>query len=244
MTKLITLSLSNIHHEFDGQAVFMDVNLNVHQGDVVAIVGVSGVGKTTLFNIASGLTPPKHGQVVIDGRDVTACAGHVGYMLQKDLLLPFKCIYDNIALPLTLKNTPKDIIHQKITSLLPAFGLEGLMHKYPTQLSGGQRQRVALLRTYLSNDKIMLLDEPFSALDFITKNQMYDWFDKFRTRAHLTCLIITHDIDEAMRLSDHLYVLSGYPATLSSHFAIPKTHNFAQSQEYLSLKNQILNTLK
>lgn len=165
-------------------------------------------------------------------------------MLQKDLLLPFKKVYDNIALPLMLQNQSKSEIHAKITPLLMAFGLEELTDKYPSQLSGGQRQRAALLRTYLSNDSIMLLDEPFSALDFVTKNQMYDWFGNFQKDKQLTCLIITHDIDEAMYLSDELYVLKGMPARLAHHFVLPKTASFTQSREYLLLKQEVLEAIK
>ncbi|OPH34298.1 ABC transporter ATP-binding protein [Moraxella equi] len=238
------LQLVDIHHEFDDKPLFAELNLTIYQGKIVAIIGASGVGKTTLFNIASGLIMPKAGKVLIDGKDSTGQAGSVGYMLQKDLLLPFKSVYDNIALPLTLQNLPKSAIHDKIMPLLPAFGLDELYHKYPAQLSGGQRQRVALLRTYLSNDSLMLLDEPFSALDFVTKNQMYEWFGAFQKDKELTCLIITHDIDEAIYLADELYVLKGLPATLAHHFVIDKSSDFLQSVEYLNLKQNVLEAIQ
>lgn len=237
MTKL---HLDGICHEFDGKDLFVGLDLSVQKGDVVAIVGTSGVGKTTLFNIASGLIMPKSGRVCIDGVETTGQAGHVGYMLQKDLLLPFKSVYDNIALPLTLKKQDKSTIYNAIMPKLQQFGLDGLHHKYPQQLSGGQRQRVALLRTYLSNSELMLLDEPFSALDYVTKHQMYAWFDDFRQKVGLTCLIITHDIEEAMNLANCVYVLRGFPASLSKPFVIPKSPQFAQSAEFLVLKGEIL----
>lgn len=238
------LQLIDIYHYFDDKPLFDAVSLSIHHGKTVAIVGASGVGKTTLFNIASGLITPQSGQVLIDGKDCTGQAGGVGYMLQKDLLLPFKSVYDNIALPLTLQNLPKSAIDAKIMPLLATFGLEQLYHKYPSQLSGGQRQRVALLRTYLSNDTLMLLDEPFSALDFVTKNQMYAWFRKFQQDNQLTCLIITHDIDEAIYLANDIYVLKGTPATLSSPFAIDKSDEFTQSRDYLVLKQKILDEIQ
>ncbi|STY93569.1 ABC transporter ATP-binding protein [Moraxella bovis] len=241
MSKLI---LNNLHHSFENKPLFNGLSLSVGTGEVVAIVGASGVGKTTLFNIVAGLIAPSDGRVAIDGVDRTRQAGFVGYMLQKDLLLPFKSVYDNIALPLTLQNLPKSAIHDKIMPLLPAFGLDELYHKYPAQLSGGQRQRVALLRTYLSNDSLMLLDEPFSALDFVTKNQMYEWFGAFQKDKELTCLIITHDIDEAIYLADELYVLKGFPATLAHHFVIDKSSDFLQSVEYLNLKQDVLRAIQ
>ncbi len=244
MSAAAKLEMIDVCHDFDGKRLFHDLSLSVHHGQVVSIVGASGVGKTTLFNIASGLMTPKSGRVLIEGKDSTGIAGGVGYMLQKDLLLPFKSVYDNIALPLMLKKHTKADIRAKITPLLTVFGLDELTDKYPSQLSGGQRQRAALLRTYLSNESLMLLDEPFSALDFVTKNQMYDWFGSFQKDKGLTCLIITHDIDEAMYLSDELYVLKGTPARLCHYFSLPKHDDFTQSHEYLLLKHRILEAIK
>lgn len=238
------LRLEGICHHFLDAPLFDGLSLSVEKGQVVSIVGASGVGKTTLFNIAAGLIVPKQGKVTIDGVDVTGKAGHVGYMLQKDMLLPFKKVYDNIALPLVLKNWQKDAIFDAITPKLEPFGLSGLMDVYPASLSGGQRQRAALLRTYLSNDDIMLLDEPFSALDFITKTDMYAWFNAFRQKSGLTCLMITHDIDEAMYLSDCIYVLSGFPARLSEPFFIDKSPEFLKSPEYWRLKETILTAMR
>lgn len=165
-------------------------------------------------------------------------------MLQKDLLLPFKSVYENITLPLVLQNLPKSAIDAKIMPLLAIFGLEQLYQKYPSQLSGGQRQRAALLRTYVSNDHLMLLDEPFSALDFVTKHQMYDWFCDFQQQQKITCLMITHDIDEAIYLADEIYVLKGVPAKFEAHFVIDKKEGFLQSVAYLTLKQSVLQTIQ
>lgn len=183
---------------------------------------------------------PLSGEVWINGENTTGKAGTVGYMLQKDLLLPFKTIYDNISLPLILKGNSKSQIDKMVRSQLPHFGLDGLESQYPHHLSGGQKQRAALLRTYLSNNPIMLLDEPFSALDFVTKNDMYHWFHQLQQRLELTCLIITHDIDEALFLSDEIYVLKGFPAGFSHQFTIAKSDGFFDSQAYLTLKKDIL----
>ena len=238
------LVLEGISHSFGDKPIFDNLTMSVAKNDVVSIVGASGVGKTTLFNIAAGLLTPSLGKVFINGVDTTGQAGTVGYMLQKDLLLPFKTVFDNIALPSTLRGYSKDKIKQIVTPQLARFGLEGLGDQYPQTLSGGQRQRAALLRTYLSDNPIMLLDEPFSALDFVTKDEMYHWFSQLQKRLALTCLIITHDIDEAIYLSDHLYVLKGTPAQLTEQFAIPKHDGFLDSQEYLMLKKQILTAIQ
>lgn len=242
------LRLQEICHSFataqGDQPLFERLSLSVDTGQVVSIVGASGVGKTTLFNIAAGLIRPDDGAVFIDGEQVTGEPGHVGYMLQKDLLLPFKTVYQNIALPLVLRGLDQAAIEQIVTPQLAPFGLDGLADQYPAQISGGQRQRAALLRTYLSNNALMLLDEPFSALDFVTKAEMYEWFLRFSKLHRLTCLIITHDIDEAIYLSDEVYVLKGFPAHLSHRFTVPKKEDFTQSQAYLELKQQILMAIR
>lgn len=242
------LSLVDICHRFVTATLdaplFQNLSLSVAPKQVVSIIGTSGVGKSTLFNIAAGLICPQSGQVIIDGKDCTGVAGQVGYMLQKDLLLPFKTIYDNIALPMMLQGMDKMAIQARIKPNLSLFGLDGLADKYPHQLSGGQRQRAALLRTYLSNDHLMLLDEPFSALDFVTKSEMYAWFNAFRHEKGLTCLMITHDIDEAIYLSDCVYVLKGFPASLAHRFEIPKQDGFMKSQDFLLLKERILTVIK
>lgn len=232
------LELKGISKVFD-VPIFYDVDFCLNTGKVASIVGASGVGKSTLFNIIAGLIAPTKGRVLVDGKDITAKAGHVGYMLQKDLLLPFKSVYDNIALPLTLRRVNKTEIRNKITPYIDVFGLTGLTHKYPHLLSGGQRQRAALLRTYLSNNNLMLLDEPFSALDYVTKKEMYEWFIAFKNQIGLTCLIITHDIDEAVLLSDVTYVLNGKPATLSKPFLVDKSAEFLTSNACIQLKEQI-----
>lgn len=237
------LDLQGISKVFD-VPIFYDVDFCISAGKVASIVGSSGVGKSTLFNIVAGLIAPTKGKVLVDGKDITAKAGYVGYMLQKDLLLPFKTVYDNIALPLTLQRMNKRQIQATIAPYIDVFGLTGLTHKYPHLLSGGQRQRAALLRTYLSNDNLMLLDEPFSALDYVTKKEMYEWFIAFKKQMGLTCLIITHDIDEAVLLSDVIYVLNGKPATLSKPFFIDKNANFLTSNACLQLKERIFTQIK
>lgn len=243
MLQLVDVGHTFHHTKPSRQEIFKHLNLSVACGEVVCIVGSSGVGKSTLFNIAAGLIQPKQGRVLIDGIDRTGQAGHAGYMLQQDLLLPFKTIFDNIALPLRLQGEKYASIERKIMPQLALFGLQGLEYQYPHQISGGQKQRVALLRTYLSNEHLMLLDEPFSALDFVTKLKMYAWFKNFRQQLKPTCLIITHDIDEAIHLSDRIGVLKGTPAYFDSFFSVPKQETFIHSQEFLQLKQEILKAI-
>ena len=158
-----------------GQPAVNNVSLHIEKGEFVFIVGNSGSGKTTLFHVLSGLTTPEEGRVLLNGEDITSRPGQISYMLQKDLLFPHKKIIDNTALPLVLHGMSKNEARKKAQMYFKDFGLEGTEYQYPSQLSGGMRQRAALLRTYLSSNGVALLDEPFSALDTITKTAIHRW---------------------------------------------------------------------
>ena len=159
------LKVEGISKSFDGEPVLADISITLNKGELVSLLGISGGGKTTLFNIIAGLSRPDTGHVLLDGEDVTGCPGRVSYMLQKDLLLPYRTIEDNVALPLIVKGMKKRKAREAAFPYFRQFGLEGTQKKYPAQLSGGMRQRAALLRTYLFSGSVALLDEPFSALD-------------------------------------------------------------------------------
>jgi len=169
------LNVENVSVSFGQSKIIEDVSIQLSKGEIVSLLGVSGAGKTTLFNVVSGLLYPDSGRVYLDDEDITGQAGRVSYMLQKDLLLPFKTVVDNVALPLIIKGEKKKRAREIASSYFAEFGLEGSQRKYPHQLSGGMRQRAALLRTYLFSSEIALLDEPFSALDTITKSGMHKW---------------------------------------------------------------------
>lgn len=224
-----------------------DISISLQKGELVSLLGVSGAGKTTLFNVISGLYRPETGQVLLNGEDVTGKPGRISYMLQKDLLLPYRTVVDNVALPLIVKGTPKKEARARAWDLFAQFGLDGTQKKYPHQLSGGMRQRAALLRTYLASDGVALLDEPFSALDTITKGAMHEWYLNIMEKIDLSTIFITHDMDEAVKLSDRIYILSGKPGKITAEITIdvprPRPHDFDLTPEFLEYKRQIAQNL-
>ena len=167
------LRAEGICKSYDGRAIIRDVSLRLDQGELVCLLGVSGAGKTTLFHSLSGLEKPEAGRVLLCGEDITGRPGKISYMLQKDLLLPHKKVADNVALPLVLRGEKTKAAREKALGYFAQFGLKGTGDKYPAQLSGGMRQRAALLRTFLGSQGVVLLDEPFSALDALTKREIH-----------------------------------------------------------------------
>ena len=241
------LEVKHVSKRFDGRPVLDDISIELRRGELVCLLGVSGGGKTTLFNVISGLLRPDGGRVLLDGRDITGQPGSISYMLQKDLLLPYRTIEDNVALPLVLRGVKKQAAREQVSPMFRQFGLEGTQKKYPAQLSGGMRQRAALLRTYLFSQDVALLDEPFSALDTLTKSAIHRWFLGVMEQIRLSTLFITHDIDEAILLSDRIYLLSGSPGTITGEIVIrepkPRPAEFNLTPEFLNYKRQILSML-
>ena len=241
------LEVKHVSKRFDGRPVLDDISIELNRGELVCLLGVSGGGKTTLFNVISGLLRPDAGRVLLDGRDITGQPGSISYMLQKDLLLPYRTIEDNVALPLVLRGVKKQATREQVRPMFRQFGLEGTQKKYPAQLSGGMRQRAALLRTYLFSQDVALLDEPFSALDTLTKSAIHRWFLGVMEQIRLSTLFITHDIDEAILLSDRIYLLSGSPGTITGEIVIrepkPRPAEFNLTPEFLNYKRKILSML-
>lgn len=242
------LEVNGITKSFEEELIIKDVSLTLNDGEIVALLGVSGSGKTTLFNIIAGLHNPDGGDVLLNGESIIDSPGKVSYMLQKDLLLPYKNILDNVALPLIIKGIPKKEAREKADGLFEQFGLDGAQKKYPFQLSGGMRQRAALLRTYLFSEKVALLDEPFSALDMLTKAAVHDWYLDIMEKIKLSTLFITHDVDEAILLSDRIYLLTGKPASITKEIIInekkPRSKDFRITDEFLNYKRMIINHLE
>lgn len=242
------LTAEGISKSYDSVQILDNVSIELHNQEIVSLLGISGAGKTTLFNVISGLLTPDCGHVFLKEQDITGQAGHVSYMLQKDLLLPYRTVVDNVALPLLLHGTPKKEAREKAGALFAEFGLEGTQKKWPAQLSGGMRQRAALLRTYLSSEGVALLDEPFSALDTITKDAMHTWYLNVMQKIELSTLFITHDIDEAILLSDRIYILAGKPGRIITELPVteprPRTRDFTLTDDFLHYKRKIIELLK
>lgn len=225
-----------------------ETNMLIEEGKFVSIIGPSGCGKSTLFNIIAGLIKPSTGKVLLNGENITAKSGYVGYMLQKDLLLPWRTIIGNIILGLEIKGVPKKKAVEKALPLLQKYGLSGFENHYPNELSGGMRQRAALLRTLLYDREVILLDEPFGALDAQTRLMMQTWLLKIWSDFRKTILFVTHDIDEAIYLSDEIYVMSARPGRIRERVIVnlprPRTDNTLLLDDFVAIKHKLLTMLK
>lgn len=193
-----------------------DVSLNIKDGEFISIVGPSGCGKSTLLSIIAGLEPPSSGEIRIDGDIVSGTSPKIGYMLQKDQLFPWRTIWGNVTLGLEI-NGKKDKAHTRhVKELLTRYGLSEFTSKTPSQLSGGMRQRCALIRTLATDPSILLLDEPFSALDYQTRLAVSDDINGIIRQEGKTALLVTHDISESISMSDRIIVLSARPSTVKA----------------------------
>ncbi len=235
------LKAENLSKAYEGRTIISDISVHIEKGEMVSLLGVSGGGKTTLFNLLSGLEIPDSGRVLLGERVVTGESGLVGYMQQNDLLLPFKTIADNVIIPLLLRGEKKKAALERALPLFEEFGLSGLENYYPAQLSGGMRQRAALMRSFLFSSDVLLMDEPFSALDAITRGSMQNWFRSIVREHGLSTFFITHDVNEALLLSDRIYILGGRPGRITHEFtnSIPEGENPELTEEFLRNKIRI-----
>jgi len=245
----------NITKNYNGEAVVRDINLELPPLGFISLVGASGVGKTTLFNVLSGVDKPDTGNVFLNGENITGITGKVSYMLQKDLLLEYRTVIDNVILPLLIQGEKKKSAREHAAEYFEMFGLNGYENKYPNELSGGMRQRAALLRTCLTSSRensqvlnpVILLDEPFSALDAITRRKMQVWYASIAEQMKISTMFITHDVEEALVLSDTIYIMNGKPGVITQKIDVkpprPRSPEFAVSKEFTEQKKFVFNAI-
>ncbi len=229
----------------------VDLTFRVEEGEFLTIIGPSGCGKSTLLRLLAGLVQPDSGQVILQGQplpDPSDRQGRFGFMPQRDTLLPWRTVLDNVILGVELAGGSRDAAREEARQLLPLFGLDGFENNWPSTLSGGMRQRAALLRTFLAGYDILLLDEPFGALDALTRRMLHQWLLGVRTQFSKTILFITHDVDEALLLGDRMLVFSPRPGRITADLKIdlphPRDENTILEPEFLALKRNALAHLK
>ncbi len=241
------LSAEGITVRFEDTPALGGVDLRVREREFVSIVGPSGCGKSTLFNVLSGLLVPDGGRVVIDGKDVTGATGHVGYMFQKDLLVPWRTVVGNIVLGAALSRGVRREDEAEARDLVGRYGLAGFAEHYPHALSGGMRQRVALMRTLAVHRDVLLLDEPFGALDSQTRLSMQQWLLEVWDELDRTVLFVTHDVDEAVFLADRVFVMTPRPGRIAAEIPVPidRPRDLATltSPGFMGVKRRILDLL-
>jgi ABC-type nitrate/sulfonate/bicarbonate transport system ATPase subunit len=251
MASVTKVHLDRVSMTFDTAAgafqALAPVTLSIAQGRFVSLIGPSGCGKSTIFNIVAGLLQPTGGRVLIDGADATGTIGRVGYMLQKDLLLPWRKVLDNVILGMEIQGLPLHEARNRALPLLRRYGLSGFEHAYPNTLSGGMRQRAALLRTLLFDTDVMLLDEPFGALDAQTKAHMQEWLLQLWGDFGKTVVFVTHDIEEAIYLSDEVHVMATRPGrvveTIAVPIARPRQRSVTLAPEFIDIKERCMQLL-
>ncbi|MGA7396656.1 MAG: ABC transporter ATP-binding protein [Solirubrobacterales bacterium] len=232
----------------DDVTALQDVTIEIGSGEFVSIVGPSGCGKSTLFNIIAGLIRPSRGKVLLDGQQPDELLGSVGYMPQRDCLMPWRSVLDNTTLGLELAGVRKKEAHKQAMAEFERFGLAGFEKQWPAKLSGGMKQRAALLRTFLAGRDVMLLDEPFGALDALTRANMQNWLLDVWNEDRKTILFVTHDVEEAIYLSDRVYVMSGRPGRVSLCVDVnldrPRKPEVTMTPEFLTMKQKLMRPLE
>jgi ABC-type nitrate/sulfonate/bicarbonate transport system ATPase subunit len=245
------LELRGVTKTFDPVTALAGFDAAVAPGEFVTVVGPSGCGKSTLFNIVAGLEEPDAGGILrFEGRSCHAAdlLGRVSFMPQRDLLLPWRNVIDNAVLALEVEGVPRKDARAKALRMLPEFGLAGFESQYPHQLSGGMRQRVALMRTFLFERDLMLLDEPFGALDALTRAMMQRWLLDVWQKYRRTILFITHDVDEAIFLGDRVLVMTARPGSVKLEQIVdlprPRRPEIVTSPEFIRLKRTLLDAIE
>jgi len=217
-------NISKIYHTLDGETVALDnISFNVDRGEIVSIVGPSGCGKSTILSIIAGLIQPTSGKVFINGERTEGTDKNIGYMFQNDHLFQWRTIIDNVLIGLEIQKKLDTESIERVNKLLDTYGLKEFKYHYPNQLSGGMKQRVALIRTLAIEPELLLLDEPFSALDYQSRLAVSDDITGILKNEKKTAIMVTHDIAEAISMSDRVLVLSKRPAYIKSIYDINLT---------------------
>ncbi|MGD9934129.1 MAG: ABC transporter ATP-binding protein [Dehalococcoidia bacterium] len=242
-----SIDVRGVRHAFGELRVLEGVDLRVPEGTFASIVGPSGCGKSTLLKVLAGLLAPDAGTAEVGGNSTINRPGLVSYMPQKDLLLPWRRVLGNATLGAEVGGLPRAEARRRASALMDRFGLSGFERAWPSQLSGGMRQRLALLRAFLAPAKTMLLDEPFGALDAITRREMHGWLQTVLAAEPRTVLFITHDVEEALLLSDRVYVMSPRPGRVvcdvTVDFARPRPSEAVLTPDFIRLKAELLRAL-
>jgi ABC-type nitrate/sulfonate/bicarbonate transport system ATPase subunit len=241
------LTIDSVEVRFGETLALAETSLEVKDGEFITLVGPSGCGKTTLMNVIAGLQQPTSGRVVMDGANITRRPGHVGYMFQKDLLIPWRTVTGNIVLGAALTGRATKADRAGARELAARYGLGDFVDHYPHALSGGMRQRVALMRTLAFHKDVLLLDEPFGALDAQTRLEMQQWLLEVWADSGRTVLFITHDVDEAVFLADRVMVMSARPGRIQAVHEValprPRTVDTLMTPAFMELKSQVLSGL-
>ena len=215
----MVIILKDITKKFRNTTAVKGLSVEIREGELVCLLGPSGCGKSTVLKLLTGILSPDRGRILVDGEEIRGLSSHFACMPQNDLLFPWKTILDNVCLYGRIHGSLEEM-RERAREYFPVFGLEGYEDSYPASLSGGMRQRAAFLRTALCSADILLLDEPFGALDVITRGEMQDWLLAMRARLNRTVLLVTHDMDEAIYLSDRILILNPAPAGIVSEIRI------------------------
>jgi putative hydroxymethylpyrimidine transport system ATP-binding protein len=238
------LSIKDLSYSFQSEEnsnpIFDQISLDVKPGEFVSVIGASGSGKSTLFKLISGLLEPDQGDIMVNDQKTGKRLGSIGYMPQKDLLLPWRTVLENVLLPLEVTKEPKQARIPEIREWLSRFGLAEYEKAYPNELSGGMKQRVAFLRTLMTGKDLLLLDEPFGALDSLTKRNMHSWLLGLWGELQKTVLFITHDLEEAVLLSDRIYLLQDTGIKeMKVNLARPRSSQLIYQSEFITMRKEL-----
>jgi ABC-type nitrate/sulfonate/bicarbonate transport system ATPase subunit len=241
------IELRGVHASYDGLEVLRDLSLEVREGELVSILGPSGSGKSTTFSVLTGALAPDAGELLVHGAPPAAGAAPFAYMPQQDALFPWRRVIDNLTLGLEVQGVPRPQARARVAPLVEPFGLAGFERAWPFQLSGGMRQRAALLRTVVQDRPVLLLDEPFGALDALTRAAMQRWLEGLWEAYRWTVLLVTHDVREAIFLSDRVEVFSARPARVVASvevpFGRPRTGALLADPAFAALEARLLDDL-